>query len=234
MVLQVAMYEHLANMFGGPPNSDHHGLYSGWSHHNWGMIITGNVQVSASHLSLGRDVILPQEISQETVEPFRKLARTIHYGDVEGSLTDASEYPRPLAIMQLSHAGRQSPRILGGRSLFTSPLAPSSIALGSGRKDQSLVSGLFYRILFQTPQEMSSADVDDAVDAFTKGAKLAALAGFDGIQLHAAHGCGYFCLCLSVLKQYELMNRRSYSTIHVSEGAGILCHSSCAHFLITT
>jgi 2,4-dienoyl-CoA reductase-like NADH-dependent reductase (Old Yellow Enzyme family) len=41
---------------------------------------------------------------------------------------------------------------------------------------------------------MSLADIDDAVEAFVRGAKLAKLAGFDGIQLHAAHGCEcFFC-----------------------------------------
>jgi 2,4-dienoyl-CoA reductase-like NADH-dependent reductase (Old Yellow Enzyme family) len=41
---------------------------------------------------------------------------------------------------------------------------------------------------------MSLENIDDVVEAFVRGAKLAVLAGFDGVQLHAAHGCGCFPL----------------------------------------
>jgi 2,4-dienoyl-CoA reductase-like NADH-dependent reductase (Old Yellow Enzyme family) len=183
------MYEHMADMFGGPPNVAHFALYSQWAQHHWGMIITGNVQVSATHLTLGRDMTIPREISEETLQPFRKLARIIHQED-SGLEISAHASPRSLAIMQLSHAGRQSPRILGGR-FFAPPLAPSAVALGSGRNEKSLISGLFHRLLFQKPREMSLADINTVTAAFVRGAKLAVLAGFDGIQLHAAHGCEY-------------------------------------------
>src|ERR1700691_625273 len=187
------MYEHLADMFGGAPNSNHFSLYSRWARHGWGMIVTGNVQVSPKHLSLGRDVVIPASISEVTLEPFRNLAQAIHQERVHSeNATDTST--SPLAIMQLSHAGRQSPNVLGGRAPFVPAFSPSPIALGTGKKDEGIISGLFHRLLFQTPQEMSLADIDDAVEAFVRGAKLAKLAGFDGIQLHAAHGCEcFFC-----------------------------------------
>lgn len=183
------MYEHLAEMFGGPPNANHFALYSQWAQHNWGMIITGNVQVSSSHLSLGRDVTIPEEISEETLRPFRKLARIIHH-DHFGLEYSSQTSSHSLAIMQLSHAGRQSPRILGGR-FSTPPLAPSAVPLRSERDENSVMSYLFHRLLFQMPREMSLADIDKVTAAFVKGARLAVLAGFDGVQLHAAHGCEY-------------------------------------------
>jgi 2,4-dienoyl-CoA reductase-like NADH-dependent reductase (Old Yellow Enzyme family) len=96
--------------------------------------------------------------------------------------------------MQLSHAGRQSPNVLGGRRPFAPPLSPSAIALGSGKKNKGFLSSLFHRLLFQVPQEMSLANIDDVVEGFVRGAKLAALTGFDGVQLHAAHGCECFIL----------------------------------------
>jgi hypothetical protein len=191
--MQVAMYEHLADMFGGPPNSNHFSLYSRWARHGWGMVLTGNVQVSPLHLSLGRDMVIPDSISEESLRPFQQLAQIIHQGRVHSD-GSANTSTGPLAIMQLSHAGRQSPNILGGRSPFAPPLSSSPIALGSGNKGRGFMSGLIYRLLFQVPQEMSLANIDDVVEAFTRGAKLAALAGFDGIQLHAAHGCGYLPL----------------------------------------
>ncbi|KAG1718474.1 hypothetical protein EDB19DRAFT_903110 [Suillus lakei] len=67
------------------------------------MILTGNVQVSPQHLTLGRDIVVPPTLNAEDIRPFEKLAEVIH-GAVGGT--------RSLAIMQLSHAGRQSVNLL--------------------------------------------------------------------------------------------------------------------------
>jgi 2,4-dienoyl-CoA reductase-like NADH-dependent reductase (Old Yellow Enzyme family) len=183
------MYEHLASFLGGPPNSHHYSLYAEWAKYNWGIVITGNVQVCAAHLTLGRDMVVPSLITEETVEPCRSLATAIHNGHTRLDPGDAGvQIPaRTLAIMQLSHAGRQSANILGGRFPFASPLGPSPIAVG--HLDTSLPSKIVHRLLFQTPRAMSSADIDDVVRAFERGAEVAVRAGFDGVQLHVAHGC---------------------------------------------
>lgn len=159
------------------------------------MIITGNVQVSPTHLTLGRDVTLPVTLTEETLKPYKNLADILHGRSVD---VDGVHYPampnHPLAIMQLSHAGRQSPNLLGGRRLFASPLAPSPIGLGSGlnsKGEDNILSKLCYRFLFQTPREMTSVDIDDVVAQFVKGTEVAAKAGYDGVQLHVAHGCEF-------------------------------------------
>jgi 2,4-dienoyl-CoA reductase-like NADH-dependent reductase (Old Yellow Enzyme family) len=191
------MYEHLAALFGGPPNALHISLYSKWATHGWGMIITGNVQVDASHLSLGRDIVIPQVLTEKSVQPFRDLASTIalhspSHQNVNVHSSTTEDQARTLAIIQLSHAGRQSPNFLGGRSLFAPPLAPSATPVGSTRGyTQTFVSGLFHSLLFRTPVEMSSAAIDDVVERFVRGARLAVDAGFDGVQLHMAHGCEF-------------------------------------------
>ena len=58
-LVKVAMYEHMATLFGGLPNAHHLALYNLWSRGGWGMIITGNVQVSGDHLTLGKDMVIP-------------------------------------------------------------------------------------------------------------------------------------------------------------------------------
>ncbi|CCM03296.1 uncharacterized protein FIBRA_05424 [Fibroporia radiculosa] len=194
-LVKVAMYEHLANLFGGPPNAAHFQLYSRWAPGKWGMIMTGNVQVSREHLALGRDLIVPDVLDASTIQPFAQLADIIHAQgcaeQVRGANVEKNE--GTLAIMQLAHGGRQSANIIGGRWPFVPPLAPSPVPLGRKSSQQknfasAFLSYLTSAVLFQTPRAMSDADIDDAVEAFVRGARLAIEAGFDGIELHAAHG----------------------------------------------
>ncbi|KAJ6524319.1 hypothetical protein B0H19DRAFT_1042921 [Mycena capillaripes] len=177
-LVKVALYEHLAGLLGGSPNEFHLQLYSKWSMYDWGMIFTGNVQVSPQHRSLARDLVLPRELSEKNLKPFRELAAAMHGWREE----------KPLAIMQLNHAGRQSPNILGGRFPFAPPLGPSSIRVGSSLHNQGVLSDLLHRLMFQVPRAMSLLDIDEVVGAFVRGARLAAQTGYDGAQLHVAHG----------------------------------------------
>lgn len=192
-LLQVAMYEHLAKMYGGPPNKYHLGLYSEWAKYDWGMIITGNVQVSREHLTMGRDIVVPEALNEETLAPFKKLAQTIRGKDSREPST------HPLAVMQLSHVGRQSPNFIGGRKLGIPPMAPSPVRVGSNKRvpsrggttspDAQGTPHPYLRALFQQPREMTLHDIKQVQQAFIKGALTALEAGFDGIQLHCAHGC---------------------------------------------
>ncbi|KAG5732240.1 NADH oxidase [Termitomyces sp. T112] len=175
-LVKVAMYEHLADFLGGPPNEHHYALYSNWADFGWGMIITGNVQVSDTHLSLGRDIILPKDLSKRNLQPFKCLATSMRGSGELGVL----------AIMQLSHTGRQSSNLIGGRFPFQPPLAPSSIRVVS--KESGWISNAIHAFAFQQPTAMSVKDIDDVVEAFVKGARVAFESGFDGIQLHSAHG----------------------------------------------
>ncbi|KAL0959918.1 hypothetical protein HGRIS_011583 [Hohenbuehelia grisea] len=184
-LVKVALYEHLANLRGGPPNSYHNALYSRWAQGGWGMVLTGNVQVSGEHLSLGRDTVIPPVVTEASLKPFKELASSMHGSS---PLAEAERGTSPLAIMQLSHGGRQSPNLIGGRFPFASPLGPSSIRVGSSVQHGSFLGNAFYRFLFQEPKPMTLDQISDVVAAFVRGARLAAQAGFDGVQIHAAHG----------------------------------------------
>ncbi|KAF7336176.1 Nadph dehydrogenase [Mycena venus] len=177
-LVKVALYEHLAGLLGGPPNKFHLQLYAKWSMYDWGMIFTGNVQVSPQHLSLARDLVLPRDLSEGNLQIFRELAAAMH----------GRREQKPMAIMQLNHAGRQSPNILGGRLPFASPLGPSSIRVGSSLHNRGILSDLLHRLMFQIPRSMSLLDIDEVVGAFVRGARLAVQTGYDGIELHVAHG----------------------------------------------
>ncbi|KXN81689.1 NADH oxidase [Leucoagaricus sp. SymC.cos] len=171
------MYEHLSDFLGGPPTAYHIALYSSWSRYDWGMVITGNVQVSPSHLTLGRDLIVPEKLNDVSLKPYKALASAMKGPD-----------RRTLAVMQLSHAGRQSSNFIGGRYPFERPLAPSAIPVGSSSSQDDPVAAMIQSVLFQTPKEMSLEDINDVVRRFVKGARLAHRTGFDGVELHVAHG----------------------------------------------
>lgn len=199
-LVKAAMYEHMATLFGGLPNANHIALYSLWSQGGWGMIMTGNVQVSQDHLTLGRDMVIPKTVTSDTLRSYRALSSAMRPASEQyiQENHDVST-PRTLVVMQLSHAGRQSLRVLGGRHPFNRPFAPSP--LGIGRDERSLANlgwfaRLIYKIGLQKPRAMSVQDIDHLVDRFVLGAKLAHDAGFDGVQLHASHGCKcHLCNC---------------------------------------
>ena len=222
-LVKVAMYEHMAALFGGLPNAHHLALYNLWSQGSWGMIITGNVQVSRDHLTLGKDMVVPETITSDTLRSYKALAcamRPVSEQNLSKKQGNVST-PRTLIIMQISHAGRQSPIVLGGRFPFVPPLAPS--ALGLGRTASGWFARLMYKIGFPTPRIMSLQDIDNVVNRFVLGATLAHDAGFDGIELHASHGCK--SSPVSLLVGESKWPFRPTRSVYFPQGDGLVaCH----------
>jgi 2,4-dienoyl-CoA reductase-like NADH-dependent reductase (Old Yellow Enzyme family) len=90
-----------------------------------------------------------------------------------------------LGIVQLVHPGRQCPAGSGERGFFEKAPAPSPIPLNLG---PGLLDRFVAAVLFGTPKEMTVTDIEEVVQQFVTGAKTIYEAGFNGIQLHAAHG----------------------------------------------
>jgi len=93
------------------------------------------------------------------------------------------------AGIQLAHAGRKASTPIAWRNGFDeteaekpavafeawTPLAPSPIIHAENAN-------------FTTPREMTKADIDATVEAFAAAARRADAAGFDIVEIHAAHG----------------------------------------------
>ncbi|WP_411970061.1 NADH:flavin oxidoreductase/NADH oxidase family protein [Paucibacter sp. Y2R2-4] len=75
--------------------------------------------------------------------------------------------------MQISHPGRQVFAALGG-----TVWAPSEVALQLGKHSK----------LFGQPSAMTEAQIAEVIERFASTARRAEDAGFDGVQIHAAHG----------------------------------------------
>lgn len=85
-------------------------------------------------------------------------------------LTDAVHQYDSKIFLQLHHPGREiSSRALGG----VQPVAPSPIAC---------------KVVGEMPRELTEAECEDLIRKFVTGAVYAKMAGFDGVELHAAHG----------------------------------------------
>ena len=77
----------------------------------------------------------------------------------------------PKAWVQINHPGRQTPR-----TLTPHPVAPSAIAVpGAGR-------------LFAQPRALTSGEIEELIGRFATTARIVTAAGFDGVQIHGAHG----------------------------------------------
>lgn len=88
-------------------------------------------------------------------------------------------------IVQLCHPGRQSPLGAGTHGFFEKTLAPSPVKLNLG---SSLFARAAVSLLFGTPREMTTEDIETAISQFVHAAVLCHEAGFKGIELHGAHG----------------------------------------------
>jgi 2,4-dienoyl-CoA reductase-like NADH-dependent reductase (Old Yellow Enzyme family) len=119
------------------------------------LLITGNVGIDADHPVRARDVILNRHVSLETFSQWARVAKS-------GGAA---------VVMQLNHAGRQTPRAINPH-----PLGPST---GSAVK--------MFRA-FGEPRAATEEEIREIVRRFGEAAALAQRAGFDGVQVHAAHG----------------------------------------------
>lgn len=90
---------------------------------------------------------------------------------IEGlsQITEAVHRHPSRIFLQLSHAGRQTkPKLCGG-----TPFAPSAV----------------YEPIFKVmPKEITHEEIKAVIGDFIQSSHRAKLAGFDGIQLHVAHG----------------------------------------------
>lgn len=86
---------------------------------------------------------------------------------------NAAKHNNTQVWMQLNHPGRQVYAAMGG-----DVLSPSDVAVDLGKHSH----------LFGTPRAMTGQDIEQLIQRFADSAVKAEQAGFDGVQVHAAHG----------------------------------------------
>lgn len=129
-------------------------LYRRWSEGGAGLLLTGNVHIDRFCLERPGNVAIDGNGGLEQLQAWARAG------------TAAGNH----LWMQLSHAGRQSPRYVTGQ-----PLAPSAVPLK--------VLGNYAR-----PRALTEAEILDFIARFASAARTARETGFTGVQIHAAHG----------------------------------------------
>ncbi|WP_306250738.1 NADH:flavin oxidoreductase/NADH oxidase family protein [Parvularcula sp. IMCC14364] len=133
-------------------------LYQRWARGGAGLLLTGNIMVDRRYLERPGNVAID---GPQTAEQMAALGRYASAATEHGAHIWA----------QISHAGRQSPKIVA-----TEPVGPSAIEL-------ALPGGQFGR-----PRALSAEDIEDVINRFVEAARVVQEAGFTGVQIHAAHG----------------------------------------------
>ena len=132
----------------------HNVLYRTWAEGGLGLSISGNIMVDRRYLERAGNIVLEDESG------LQELSNMAEAGKEQGGQFWA----------QISHPGRQCPRMVNSE-----PLAPSAVQLK--------MLGNFSR-----PKAMSEEDIEDAIARFANTAALCKKAGFSGVQVHCAHG----------------------------------------------
>lgn len=155
-------------------------IYKTWAEGGWGIIMSGNVQVDPAHLGSPGDLSVDQE---KLSDPgYRKAWQ--EWADACKGTT---------AIVQINHPGRQTPLGSGNRGLLAKAIAPSAIPLNFG---DSIIARLMRMVLFGTPRAMETEEVELVIKQFVDAGKLAYDSGFQGVEIHGAHG---YLLGMSIL-----------------------------------
>jgi 2,4-dienoyl-CoA reductase-like NADH-dependent reductase (Old Yellow Enzyme family) len=140
---------------------EHARLYAAWGAGGAAINITGNVMVDRYVIerpgNVAIDITHPPSVDEEARARLRAWA--------EAGTRDGAEL-----WMQISHAGRQSPRYATRQ-----PVGPSAVTL-------DLLGS------YKTPRALEEAEILDIIQRFGAVAKIAQDCGFTGVQVHGAHG----------------------------------------------
>ncbi|KEO74323.1 alkene reductase [Anditalea andensis] len=129
-----------------------------------GLIFTEAIRISEEATG---SPLTPGIYTSEQIEAWKKVTKSVH--DQGG-----------LIIAQLWHTGRVGHSVDRSGKL---PLAPSPLPIQGMQHFTS--QGMK---AYETPQEMTIAEIKQTIKDYGQAAKNALSAGFDGVELHAANG----------------------------------------------
>ena len=151
-IVKSAMSEALGDEFNNPTDGLIK-LFERWSKGGAGLLITGNTPIDRWHLEHAGNVVLDDQSEMNRMKQLATAAKS-------GGAT---------ALVQIAHAGRQTPETVNPHPLSMSDVRLDLLGYGK-------------------PKAATDAELKAVVAQFATSAALAKAAGFDGVEIHAAHG----------------------------------------------
>jgi 2,4-dienoyl-CoA reductase-like NADH-dependent reductase (Old Yellow Enzyme family) len=151
-IVKSAMSEALADENNNPTQAliD---LFAQWGAGGAGVLITGNTPVDRMHLEHAGNFVLDADTDMEKVS----------------ALVEAGKHGGAMFLVQLAHAGRQTPEIVN----------PQPTSISEVRLD---LPG------YGKPAPLTEEEIPELIQKYVSSAKIAQEVGFDGVEIHAAHG----------------------------------------------
>ena len=158
---KAAMEENMAED-GQLPGEGLRRLYAAWAEGSPGIILTGNVMVDACALTGPGGVVLDKDTLSDSAvqDQFKRWA-------------DAGKAGGSKLWMQISHPGRQVYKSQGTEAVSASA---TKVSMAGAEK------------MFDTARALTGEEVRAMVTRFADTAVAAEASGFDGVEIHAAHG----------------------------------------------
>ncbi|QIW96259.1 hypothetical protein AMS68_001777 [Peltaster fructicola] len=146
----------------GIPTQESINLYRRWREAGAGIVLSGHIIIDTEQIEGPGNLMIPPDapLSGERFEAFKAMAAAGKTGD-------------NLIIGQVSHPGRQATELY-----HPHPLSASDVQL------QGNIMGM----TFGKPRAATQEDINNLVKAFAHAAEFLEKAGWDGIELHGAHG----------------------------------------------
>ncbi len=146
----------------GIPSKNLINVYKRWGEGQIGTILTGNLMIDYDQLEAKGNAIIPPEakFEGERFEAFEALAAE-------------SKKHGSLIIGQVSHPGRQVTT-----DINSDPVSASDVQL----------KGNIMGMTFSKPHAASTEEIQKIINGFAHAAEFLHKAGYDGIELHGAHG----------------------------------------------
>ncbi|KAJ5087781.1 hypothetical protein N7456_011397 [Penicillium angulare] len=163
MTEQLCTYDHESPKNNGIPTKNIERVYKRWGLGRIGLILSGNVSISLECLESIGDPVIPLDapFSGPRFNGFAAMARA---GQAHGSLM----------VAQVSHPGRLC-------VFVDSPVSASEVEVDNEGKGDGI-----YR--YPKPHAATRQEIKELIRGFGFAAEYLAKAGWDGVELHGAHG----------------------------------------------
>lgn len=161
-----------------------------------------NQPLTVNHTVLRNRIVMPPMATGKAIEGMPSEAQILYYKErakATALIIVEHEYVAPEGMASKGQLSMAEDAVIEGYKKLTAAVHENGAVIlaqishaGGAAKDTGLPalapSPVVLRDNLPLPKEMTQADIDRVIECFTKAALRAKAAGFDGVEIHAAHG----------------------------------------------